>query len=216
MTKTKRRPAKRRSGNGRQRRSAPAVASPSPGAPSGPLTIVGVGASAGGLEAFTELLESLPAAPGMALVLVQHLAPRHNSALPVLLAAHSAMPVVQVADGMRIQPNHVYVIPPNVQMELIDGTLALSPRPTDRTQHTPIDTFFGSLAMPGDGRAIAVVLSGTASDGAVGIRDVKTGGGITFAQRPESAKYPHQSQPQRSEPRAADRRVHGQRGAGGA
>ena len=186
MTKTKRRPGKARAGKRRHTSSAPAVVAPAPGAP---LTIVGVGASAGGLEAFTELLESLPAAPGIALVLVQHLAPRHTSALPVLLSSHSAMPVVQVIDGMRVQRNHVYVIPPNVQMELVDGTLALSPRPTDRTQHTPIDTFFGSLAMLGDGRAIAVVLSGTASDGAVGIRDVKTGGGITFAQKPESAKY---------------------------
>ena len=189
MTKTKRRPEQRRNGKERPTGRAAAVVALAPAQPHAPITIVGVGASAGGLEAFTELLESLPPAPGMALVLVQHLAPRHNSALPVLLASHSAMPVVQVTDGVRIQPNHVYVMPPNVQMEMVDGTLALSPRPTDRTQHTPIDTFFSSLAMVGDGRVIAVVLSGTASDGAVGIRDVKAGGGITFAQKPESAKY---------------------------
>ena len=189
MTKTKRRPAKRRSGKARPARRATAIVAQAPGVSSAPLTIVGVGASAGGLEAFTELLEALPPTPGLALVLVQHLAPRHHSALPVLLSSHSEMPVVQVTDGVRVQANHVYVIPPNVQMELLDGTLALSPRPTDRSQHTPIDTFFGSLAMLGDGRAIAVVLSGTASDGAVGIRDVKAGGGITFAQTPESAKY---------------------------
>ena len=157
--------------------------------PSAPITIVGVGASAGGLEAFTALLQSIPPNPGLALVLVQHLAPNHDSALPVLLAPHTRMPVVQVSSGVRIQPNHVYVIPPNVQMELVDGMLELSPRPGDRTAYTPIDTFFSSLSLMIDGRAIAVVLSGTASDGAVGIRDVKAAGGITFAQKPESAKY---------------------------
>jgi two-component system CheB/CheR fusion protein len=154
-----------------------------------PLTVVGVGASAGGLEAFTQLLESLPRAPGLALVLVQHLAPTRESALPVLLSTHTAMPVVEVTNGVRIQANHVYVIPPNVQMRLTDGHLKLLPRPGDRTQHTPIDTFFTSMAEKGDVRPIAVVLSGTASDGAVGIREVKAAGGITFAQQPESAKF---------------------------
>jgi two-component system, chemotaxis family, CheB/CheR fusion protein len=153
------------------------------------LTIVGVGASAGGLEAFTELLQAMPPNPGLALVLVQHLAPNHDSALPVLLAPHTRMPIVQVSDGERVKPDHVYVIPPNAQMELNDGTLTLSPRPHDRSGYTPIDTFFTSLARRAEGRPIAVVLSGTASDGSVGIRDVKSAGGITFAQTPESANY---------------------------
>ena len=163
----------------------------SPAAPvaSKPITIVGVGASAGGLEAFTKLLEAIPSDAGVAMVLVQHLAPNQESALPVLLSSHSGMPVVQVTDGVRIAPNHVYVIPPNVQMVVEDGTLDLTPRPSDRTQHTPIDTFFASLANVPEGRVIAVVLSGTASDGALGMRDVKAAGGITFAQKPESAKY---------------------------
>jgi two-component system CheB/CheR fusion protein len=152
------------------------------------ITVVGVGASAGGLEAVIELLESLPRNPGVALVLVQHLAPNHDIALPVLLAPHTTMRLVEVTNGIKVEPDHVYVIPPNTQMELVDGGLHLSPRPKDRTQHTPIDTFFSSLARM-DGRSIAVVLSGTASDGALGVRDVKAAGGITFAQQPESAKY---------------------------
>ena len=159
------------------------------GASPATLTIVGVGASAGGLEAFGDLLDGLPRSPGLAIVFVQHLAPHHDSALPTLLAAHTAMPVIQVTSGETIKPNHVYVIPPNTQMALLDGTLQLSPRPGDHTQHTPIDTFFSSLAGFSGGRAIAVVLSGTASDGAAGIRDVKTAGGITIAQAPRSAKY---------------------------
>jgi two-component system CheB/CheR fusion protein len=99
------------------------------------------------------------------------------------------MPVVQVTDGMRVEINNLYVIPPNVQMGLTDGHFQLKPRPGDRTQYTPIDSFFITLAEHAQRRAIAVVLSGTASDGATGIREVKACGGITFAQKPETAKY---------------------------
>jgi two-component system, chemotaxis family, CheB/CheR fusion protein len=152
-------------------------------------TIVGIGASAGGLEAVSQLLDALPARSGVALVVVQHLAPGHDSSLPELLGAHTAMPVIQVRDGTRIERDHVYVIPPNVHMVVDDGMLALLPRPTDATQHTPIDTFFTSLAAVEHSPLIAVVMSGTASDGAMGIRDVKAAGGITIAQEPASAKY---------------------------
>ena len=162
---------------------------PQSNGPESALTIVGVGASAGGLEAFSQLLEAVPADAGLALVLVQHLAPDHDSALPILLSTHTKMPVVQVSDGIRIEADHVYVIPPNMQMELDGSALTLMPRPTDRTQHLSIDTFFASLARFADGQSIAVILSGTASDGAIGIRDVKAAGGITIAQKPESAKY---------------------------
>jgi two-component system CheB/CheR fusion protein len=154
-----------------------------------PLTVVGVGASAGGLEAFSQLLTALPPNLGMAVVLVQHLAPQHESALPVLLSGVSQLPVVQVAEGMRVEANHVYVIPPNVQMEIREGSFHLIPRPSDHTQYTPVDHFLRSLADRVQDRAIAVILSGTASDGAIGVRDVKAGGGITFAQRPDTAKY---------------------------
>jgi two-component system CheB/CheR fusion protein len=153
------------------------------------VTIVGVGASAGGLEAFSSMIRVLPPNPGFAIVFVQHLAPQHESALPTLLTSYTAMPVLQVTDGMRVEANHVYVIPPNFQMGVTDGHLQLKPRADDRTQYTPIDSFLTSLAEHAEGRAIAVILSGTASDGAIGVREIKTAGGITFAQTPESAKY---------------------------
>ena len=153
------------------------------------VTIVGVGASAGGLEAFSSMVRALPPKPGFALVLVQHLAPQHESALPTLLTSYTTMPVLQVTDGMRVEPNHLYVIPPNVQMGLTDGHFDLKPRPDDRTQYTPIDSFLTSLAEHAQSRAIGVILSGTASDGATGVREIKAAGGITFAQKPETAKY---------------------------
>ena len=153
------------------------------------VTIVGVGASAGGLEAFSSMIRVLPAKPGFAVVLVQHLAPQHESALPTLLTSYTTMPVLQVTDGMRVEPNHVYVIPPNFQMGLTDGHFQLKPRRDDRSQYTPIDSFLTSLAEHAQSRAIAVILSGTASDGATGVREVKAAGGITFAQKPDTAKY---------------------------
>jgi two-component system CheB/CheR fusion protein len=152
-------------------------------------TVVGVGASAGGLEAFSQVLEALPPDTDLALVLVQHLAPQHESALPTLLGGKTPLPVQQVTDGMRVEPGHVYVIPPNVQMEINRGVLHLAPRPGDRTQYTPIDFFLRSLARSAGNRAIGVILSGTASDGAIGVREVKAVGGITIAQDPETARY---------------------------
>jgi two-component system CheB/CheR fusion protein len=153
------------------------------------LMIVGIGASAGGLDAFIQLIEALPPDSGLALVLIQHLSPKQHSALPTLLAPHTSMPVIEVTDGARIEANYVYVIPPNVQLEVAGDRLVLSPRPEDRTQHTPIDTFFTSLAATAEARGIGVVLSGTASDGALGLREIKGAGGITFAQKPASAKH---------------------------
>jgi two-component system CheB/CheR fusion protein len=153
------------------------------------VTIVGVGASAGGLEAFSSLIGALPPKPGFAVVLVQHLAPQHESALPTLLTSYTTMPVLQVTDGMPVEANHVYVIPPNFKMGITDGHFELKPRADDRTQYTPVDSFLTSLAEHAESRAIAVILSGTASDGAIGVREIKAGGGITFAQKPETAKY---------------------------
>jgi two-component system CheB/CheR fusion protein len=153
------------------------------------MIMVGVGASAGGLEAFTELLQSAPTGAGLTFVFVQHLSPHHTSALPALLAAHTAMPVVEVLNGVRVEPNHVYVIPPNVQMVLTGETLQLTPRVEDRRAPTPIDGFFLSMAEIACDRGVGIVLSGTGSDGAVGLRDLKACGGITFAQLPESAKF---------------------------
>ncbi|HEV8290779.1 MAG TPA: chemotaxis protein CheB, partial [Tepidisphaeraceae bacterium] len=153
-------------------------------------SIVGVGASAGGLEAFTQFLKAMPSDTGMALILVQHLSPKHEIVLPELLSGTTTMPVIQVTEEMEIKPNHVYVMPPNVSMGIShEGKFHLSPRPQDRTQHTPIDTFLRSLAEYGQQRAIAVILSGTATDGSRGMKEVKAVGGITLAQEPGSAKY---------------------------
>src|SRR5262245_1371835 len=151
--------------------------------------VVGIGASAGGLEAFSEILDALSAHPGVAMVFVAHLAPQHESALPSLLGGRTRMPVVQVTQGTPIQPNHVYVIPPNAQMEIGDGHLYLNSRPDDRTQYTPIDFFFRSLAATVNSVVIGVVLSGSSSDGSVGLREIKAVGGITIAQDPTTARY---------------------------
>jgi two-component system CheB/CheR fusion protein len=151
--------------------------------------IVGIGASAGGLEAFSQLLAALPSDSGMAWVLVQHLAPNHQSLLADLLGGSTTLPVVQVVNGMDLQPDHVYVIPPNVFMRVEEGRLLLTPRSDDGGQFMPIDSFFRSLAEDAQGNAIGIVLSGTASDGAIGLREIKAVGGITMAQDSRTAKY---------------------------
>ena len=150
--------------------------------------IIGVGASAGGLEAFSQLLQHLSPQSQLSFVLVQHLSPRHESALPALLAARTHLQVVPVTDGIPIEPGHVYVIPPNVQITAEDRHLNVEPRPLTRSQYTPIDRFFQSLAKSEQNRALGIILSGTASDGAVGLREIKAAGGITIVQRPETAK----------------------------
>ncbi|HEY7086609.1 MAG TPA: chemotaxis protein CheB [Tepidisphaeraceae bacterium] len=153
------------------------------------LTIVGVGASAGGLDACSQLLQSLSQHTGMAFVIVQHLAPKHESVLPDLLAGQTSMPVLQAAEGMEVEADHVYVIPPNAQMGIVEGKLHLLARPDDRSQYLPIDFFFRSLAEYAQSHAVGVILSGTASDGAVGMREIKAHGGFTIVQEPKSARY---------------------------
>jgi two-component system CheB/CheR fusion protein len=148
-----------------------------------------VGASAGGLEAFSQVLRAVTEPRNLAIVFVQHLSPDHESALVSLLSAQTSLRVVQALEGMQIRAGYVHVIPPNVQMEMRRGELHLSPRPADKSRYTPVDVFFSSLAEAAGARSVAVVLSGTASDGASGLRDVKYAGGLTFAQSPESAKY---------------------------
>jgi two-component system CheB/CheR fusion protein len=148
--------------------------------------IVGVGASAGGLEAFTELLKNVRPNLGIAFVLVPHLDPTHASAMPDLLSKATSMPVLQVEHGMRVEPNHVYIIPPGREMTVKKGILRLEPR---RGQAMPIDIFLRSLAEDQGHNAIGVILSGTASDGTLGMSALKGGGGITFAQDSKSARY---------------------------
>lgn len=146
-----------------------------------PFSVVGIGASAGGLEAFTQLLRALPTDTGLAFVLVQHLSPTHESALAEILSRATSMPVTEVADEPRLQPNRVYVIPPDRNMVIVRGHLRLLPREAGGRQH-PIDQFFRSLAETQRQMAMGVVLSGTATDGTLGLEEIKAEGGITFAQ----------------------------------
>jgi two-component system CheB/CheR fusion protein len=152
--------------------------------------IVGIGASAGGLEAFTLLLKHLPADSGMAFVLIQHLDPTHTSFLCEALAGTTEMAVRQAEDGDVVEPDHVYIIPPKADIAIRGGQLTLLPRSEDpRKPHLPVDFFLSALAAERGRHAIGVILSGTASDGTEGLRAIKAEGGITFAQDPASAKF---------------------------
>ncbi len=150
--------------------------------------IVGIGASAGGLEAFTELLSQLPADTGMAFVLIQHLDPKHESHLAELLAKVSKMPVAEVAGDTRAEANHVYVIPPQCNLGIASGVLHTPPR-LNGGRNMPIDSFLHTLAEDRGSKAFGVVLSGTGSDGTIGLQAIKAAGGITFAQEKRSAKF---------------------------
>jgi len=141
-------------------------------------TVVGIGASAGGFEAFCELLNSLPDDTGMAFVLIQHLDPHHASALAGLLGHRTQLPVVEVSQGTVVLPNRIYVIPPNANMTIARGTLNLTPRPEAGERYMPIDSFFRSLAEDRKGDAIGVVLSGAATDGTLGLRPSKPREGL--------------------------------------
>jgi two-component system CheB/CheR fusion protein len=149
--------------------------------------VVGIGGSAGALDAFAKLLQALPNDTDMAFVIVQHLDPHHTSHLPELLSKSTSMPVRNVEDGLHIQPNEVYVIPPNTTMVLEDGVLRLAPRTSGL--HLPVDAFFRSLARVQGGRAIGIILSGNASDGSQGVKAIKEDCGITFAQDEASAQH---------------------------
>ncbi|MEO8786388.1 MAG: chemotaxis protein CheB, partial [Chitinophagaceae bacterium] len=153
--------------------------------------VVGIGASAGGLDAFKRLLKAIPEDSGMAYVLVQHLDPTHESMLPELLQKVTNIPVLEIADDIKVEANHIYVIPSNKMMVATDGVLVLSPRPPKNKaeRNLPIDLFFTSLAEVHQAHAIGVVLSGTASDGTLGLKAIKDHGGITFAQDEASAAY---------------------------
>ncbi|MGI9174605.1 MAG: chemotaxis protein CheB [Rhodothermales bacterium] len=151
--------------------------------------IVGVGASAGGLNAFQRFFDSLPAQPGMAFVLVQHLAPDHESELPELLQTHTQLKVAQVTEETEVKPNGVYVIPPGKSLSINRSVLHLSAPEQPHGQWAPIDLFFRSLAEDQGEHAVCVILSGTGSDGSLGLKAIKEHGGITMAQAPEDAEY---------------------------
>jgi len=158
-----------------------------PGSASFP--IVGIGSSAGGLEALTELLSNMPVDSGMAFVIIQHLDPKHESLTAEILSRITTMAVREVKDSDRVSPNQVYVIPPNHSMAIMNGILNLLPRMEKSGPQMVIDFFFQSLAQEKKERAIGVILSGTASDGTQGLMAIKAEGGITCVQEPKSAKY---------------------------
>ena len=150
--------------------------------------VVAIGASAGGIEAISNLLENLSPDLGMSYVIIQHLAPDHQSILPELLEKKTRMPVYQVKDGMEVNADNVYVIPPNTYMSITDGHLRLSPRIKSDGVYHSIDFFLNALAPVYKNKAIAIILSGSATDGSLGVQAIKAEGGITFAQD-ESAKF---------------------------
>jgi two-component system, chemotaxis family, CheB/CheR fusion protein len=152
--------------------------------------VVGIGASAGGLEAFTQFLSHLPIDTGMAFVLVQHLDPSQKSLLSEILARTTQMPVHEVQEGIVVEPNQIYVIPSNTVMTILQGVLHLTPREKASKISKTIDTFFYSLAEERSNKAIGVVLSGGDGDGSLGLEAIKAAGGITFAQSEDSAQVP--------------------------
>ncbi len=151
--------------------------------------VVGIGASAGGLEALRAFFSVMPANSGMAFVVIQHLAPDYKSLMVELLARLTAMPVIRAEEGMAVQANHVYLIPPRFNLTISGGVLHLAPPPGGKALNLPIDIFFRSLAAAHGERAVAIVLSGTGSDGARGIRAVKEAGGMIMVQAEASAKF---------------------------
>jgi two-component system CheB/CheR fusion protein len=153
------------------------------------LCVVGIGASAGGLEAFTEFLAGLPPHLDLALVFVQHLDPHHKSNLVEILSRSTSIPVVEATDSTPLQGGQLYVMPADRDLAILHGVLHLLARPESTSRHLPIDAFFRSLAEDQGSNAIGVILSGTGSDGALGIRAIKAEGGITMVQERASAKY---------------------------
>ena len=153
------------------------------------LTVVGIGASAGGLEAMQSFFDALPPETGMVFVVITHLHPEHESHMAELLQKHTGMPTIQVTQRTRVEADHVYVIPPNRAMTLTDTHLDTHEFEEPYGRRMPVDHFFRSMAASGLTDPIAVILSGGGTDGAVGIKDVKERGGIIMVQQPEDAEY---------------------------
>lgn len=155
-----------------------------------PFPVVGIGASAGGLEAFTAFFKAMPPDSGMAFVLIQHLPPDRESLVAEILQRQTAMPVSQVEEGIAIEVNHVYVIRPGHTLTIRDGRLHLGDKVEKPRRTRPVDDFFRSLAEEQRQRAIVIVMSGMGSNGSAGAQAIKTVGGLCIAQDPESAQFP--------------------------
>ena len=151
--------------------------------------VVGIGASAGGMAALLNMFEHMPVSHDMAFVVILHLSPTHPSSAAAILQRSTRMPVVQVTAKVKIEPSHIYVIAPNHQLSMFDGFLVVSELERPRGKHVAIDLFFRTLAEVHRERAIAIVLSGTGSDGAVGLARIKENGGLTLVQAPDDAEY---------------------------
>jgi two-component system CheB/CheR fusion protein len=154
-----------------------------------PFPVVGIGASAGGIEAVSALLQAMPPDSGMALIIVQHLPPDHQSLLAEIFSRRTSMPVHEIVDGMSVEPNHVYVIRPGFTVTLEGGTLRLGAPVEQRGHRRPIDDFFRSLARVQREKAIAIVLSGVGTNGTSGAQAIKAAGGICIAQDPDTADF---------------------------
>lgn len=154
-----------------------------------PFPVVGIGASAGGIQALVRFFEHTPKDAGMAFVVVVHLSPRYESHVDEILQRATRMPVMQVSSTVEIEKNHVYVISPGCNLEMLDGTLRIVPAQRPRERHVVIDVFFRTLADAHNDRAIAIVMSGTGSDGSVGMARIKEQGGVSLVQSPEDAEY---------------------------
>ena len=176
---------KRRSGTGR----APATPEAEQPAAAAIIPVVALGGSAGALEPFNQFFAGMPADSGAAFVVIQHLSPTHESLLPDLLARHTRMKVVQARDGVPVEPNCVYVIPPNQDLGIREGVLYLAETVRQRGIPMPIDFFLRTLAEDRQERAVCVLLSGAGSDGTMGVRAIRGAGGLTLAQDPETAQY---------------------------
>ena len=151
--------------------------------------VIGIGASAGGLEAFGSLFSKMPVDTGMAFILIQHIEPSHVGNMVGLIQKHTSMPVIEVKDdGIKVEPNHLYMIPQNREISMFDGTLKMGAEVDSRMRHS-IDPFFRSLADDLRDRAICVILSGTGTDGTAGARAVKAETGLVIVQDPEDAGY---------------------------
>lgn len=160
-----------------------------PGEGSVPFPIVGIGASAGGLKALQQFFTQMPADTGMAFVVILHLSPEYESNLAGVLQQTTAMPVTQVTEAVRVEPNHVYVIPPTRQLSMSNDTIQLEDLIELPGRRASVDLFFRTLAETQGRRAAAIVLSGTGADGAVGIKRIKERGGVTLAQDPQEAEF---------------------------
>ena len=151
--------------------------------------IVGIGASAGGIQALKQFFERVPADSGMAYVVILHLSPDHDSRLAEVLQAVAKVPIAQVKEKIQVVPNHVYVVPPSQHLEMLDGHITVTPNMTMGDRRAPVDIFFRTLAESHHGRAVAVVLSGTGANGSMGIKRIKARGGAAFVQDPREAEF---------------------------